>query len=161
MSVYYFNNSPICLEELLMTAKESGFYKEGTMDFMYAKAYFCNKFDMQMKSEDNPEYSENIYDFIYNLYAHKAYFHHRDFERILAEFKDQDFKDRDNIAYFISIIYNKLVRAGGVKLLERLQTDANSSLNERLNWAEVDPKERFKVMKDVANFVSDLGNNRI
>lgn len=72
------------------------------------KYSFCTEFEKEMGLQ-NGAYSEDIFDFIYNIYSYKRIFKGKKFEQVLSDVFDMDFSKFVEVSNYIQQIYNEMV----------------------------------------------------
>jgi len=92
------------LQRLCMVFED---FKSIKNNFDTAKYNFCIDFE---KEYDIPgKYSEDIFDFLYNIYDYKKVFKDNDFKKLRSDFLDLNFKNFIVVNRFINDVYQEIV----------------------------------------------------
>jgi len=82
--------TPFCVDKLMIDMNRS--FVEYEKNVIKYKLLFCREFNIEMGYKFE-SYGEDLFDFIYNLYAFKKSFNKKDFQRWKDRLRDSDFKN--------------------------------------------------------------------
>jgi len=92
------------LQRLCMELRDFVNLKE---NFSIIKYNFCTEFEKEIDMGQS-KYSEDVFDFLYNIYDHKKVFKGNLFKQILSDFLDLDFKKFIDVGNYINNIYTEM-----------------------------------------------------
>jgi len=76
-------------------------------NFSTIKYNFCTEFEKEIDMGQS-KYSEDVFDFLYNIYDHKKIFKGNLFRQIQSDFLDLDFKKFIDVGNYINNIYTEM-----------------------------------------------------
>lgn len=100
--------SPFSVQNLCLSLKNISYIKSNLINEKYK---FCMEFEKELDIP-NGNYSEDVFDFIYNLYDNRRIFKDSRFTSILSDFISFNFLQFHDVMEYISNIYNEMIFLG-------------------------------------------------
>ena len=107
-------------------------------DIVNSKFLFCVEFESELNINKN-NYSEDVYDYFYNLYEYRKTFRYNRWLEILEDSLNIDFKNIKLVTHYINNIYEEMIRTNSSYFLNLFKFKSHKIdgiNNEFLNRAE-------------------------
>lgn len=93
---------PFSIERLIMDMEYD--ISSISTDLIRCKFKFCTEFEKELSLQAN-EYSQTVFDYLYNLFFFKKAFGEIKFKKYLEQFKDIDFRNPSSVCGYVSKMY--------------------------------------------------------
>lgn len=97
--------TPFAIQNLCMKLKNIQSVKDNIVQEKYN---FCIDFEIELELPSS-SYSENVFDFIYNIHDYKKVFIGNRFSQIMSDIFDMDFRNFSIVQEYISNMYTEMV----------------------------------------------------
>lgn len=132
---------PFSIQNLFMKLKNFSSVKSNIIE---EKFTFCKEFEKELELGSG-KYSEDIFDFIYNIFEYKRVFDGNKFNKIVSDIFDMNFLEFEEVTEYISSIYIEMVflnknyffdilklNHDGIEYVEKKYHDNKREIREKL-----------------------------
>jgi hypothetical protein len=133
---------PFCVQKLILKLKQD--YSNAKKMELEEKAYFCNAFEKEL-SLPVSDYSEQVFDYIFNLFYSKNAFKFNEFQEYLDEVLSLDYKRTVFVAAFFNEKYGKMVTIYPEFFAKHLGIDASKDMLTNFRKISKEVRENGKI----------------